>query len=115
MLLPPDFTPDLIAQLASEGYDITSGTSRKARQRQQATLVKSINAIEDSSDEEKGDSDYASGDHSKARHLSNDDGKASNRNNRIIKPVVKYDGEDPNDNPSFKRFNQLLGEINILI
>lgn len=33
LALPDDFTPELISQLASEGYDVVSATSRKPRAR----------------------------------------------------------------------------------
>ncbi len=104
LLLPQDFTPELIAQLAAEGYDVTSGASRKARSRQQSTLASSVNAIEDSSDEENEDEfGRITGKSSKPQPASSTDVS------RLTKGAVKYNGEDPNDNPSFKRFSQILG------
>ena len=112
LALPTDFTPELIAELAAAGYDVVSGASRKARQRQQSTLATSVAALQDSSDEEKMgvDSEYqgASGAQSKSKPTNDDKNRA---NNRITKVVVKYDGEDPNENPAFKRFNQILSKI----
>ncbi len=105
LLLPQDFTPELIAQLAAEGYDLTSGASRKARSRQQSTLANSVNAIEDSSDEEnEHELSQVTGRSSKQQGTGGSSGGS-----RLVKGTVKYDGEDPNENPSFKRFNQILG------
>lgn len=44
LALPDDFTPELISQLASEGYDVISATSRKPRSRviQQQVLFQNI-------------------------------------------------------------------------
>lgn len=111
LLLPQDFTPELIAQLAAEGYDITSGASRKARSRQQSTLANSVNAIEDSSDEDddKPSDEFREAHFSKPKQSATSS-QVNSSGSRLSKVAVKYDGEDPNDNPSFKRFSQILGE-----
>ena len=117
LTLPSDFTPELISQLASEGYDVVSGASRKARSRQQSTLASSINSIVDSSDEDnKADDEYQFGSgnksNNKTRHLSGEDKLPSRPLIKVpVVRLVRYDGQDYNDNPSYKRFNQLLDDL----
>lgn len=104
LLLPSDFTPELISQLTAEGYDVVSGANRKARSRQQSTLVNSINSIVDSSDEDDKEDDVFS-------H------KSKPKEDKIIssKPKSeirnKIDLQDANDNQSLKRFSQLLDDL----
>lgn len=47
LALPEDFTPELISQLASEGYDVIAATSRKSRSRaiQQQVRYSSMSSI----------------------------------------------------------------------
>ena len=98
LTLPSDFTPELISQLASEGYDVVSGANRKARSRQQSTLASSINSIVDSSDEEsKADDEYQFGSGSKSnnktRHLSGEDKQPSRPISKVpVVRLVRYDG-----------------------
>jgi len=104
----------LISQLTAEGYDVVSGANRKARSRQQSTLVNSINSIVDSSDEDdKNDDVYSSSKSSKNK---------TEDNQSIFRPVTKLrtennksnpkiDSQDANDNPSFKRFSQMLEDL----
>lgn len=113
LALPSDFTPELIAELAASGYDVVSGASRKSRQRQQSTLATSVAALQDSSDEEQttGDGEYQGGSTSGAKSHRQANEERNRTNNRIIKTVVKYEGDDPNENPAFKRFNQILSKL----
>lgn len=104
----------MISQLTAEGYDVVSGANRKARSRQQSTLVNSINSIVDSSDEDdKNDDVYSSSKSSKNK---------TEDNQSIFRPVTKLrtennksnpkiDSQDANDNPSFKRFSQMLEDL----
>ena len=126
LLLPDDFTPELISQLASEGYDVVSAGGRKARSRQ--TQPSFVNNFIDSSDEENNNNndDDSNGNNSKKEHVPFPTVKSSRNNNssnsnsnstgddyRKINrnAVVKQDFQDPTDHPSYKRFNQILDDL----
>ncbi len=118
LLLPADFTPELISQLTAEGYDVVSGTNRKARSRQQSTLVNSINSIVDSSDEEESnekDDVYSSGKSSKQKNPNEENSSNNIRSSSKLKSenrgAAKIDSQDAIDNPSFKRFSQMLDDL----
>jgi cohesin loading factor subunit SCC2 len=123
LLLPADFTPELIQQLAAEGYDVVSAAAtagRKPRNRANTQQTAMLNSIMDSSDEEAGgDEDYKKQHQKHTRNLNNEDGSTSGKSNKSRNldrldrtALTKIDfGSDPTENPSFKRFNQLLDEI----
>jgi hypothetical protein len=138
LLLPDDFTPELISQLASEGYDVVSAASgiggRKARSRQ-TQQPSFVNNFIDSSDEEnsqtndcedssKSDSQHAAGFPAAVSNVnksSRTNNSGSNQNNgegyrggllKLNKNLpAKLDCQDPTDHPSYKRFNQILEDL----
>lgn len=118
LLLPEDFTPELISQLASEGYDVISATGgRKARNRPNPTTNQPVNnnIIDDSSDD---DDEYSVSKVDKVTSsLTKPKNNFSSSKNTSSMPITKIDrnivlnSDDITDHPSFKRFNQLLDDI----
>lgn len=132
--LPEDFTPELIAQLASEGYDIIGAQGgRKPRPRQTALVASAttkrvverkanvnMEELSSSSDEDQMDADYDGlGKKKSDRGVKDEFSKPSktffrrNDPERMSRSTEDklYDGQDPTENSSFKRFNQLVEEI----
>ena len=135
--LPEDFTPELIAQLASEGYDLTASGGRKARARapppsfQQQQVVKkdrkrNIESLSSSESDNNGENDDLTDNYeantAAARKKFSEHGKGSGatpskimkRNDHQTSSLtrVKYDYQaDPTDHPAYKRFTQLLDEV----
>ncbi|CAF0816247.1 unnamed protein product [Brachionus calyciflorus] len=114
--LPDGFTPELIQQLAAEGYDVTGSAGRKSRnlKYQTESISTSAKKLLDSSSD---DSDTNNDDNYKFK--SKKDSKLSNTpsknqigarvNNNIIKK--KVDLSDPLEHPSYKRFTQILDDL----
>ena len=127
LLLPPDFTPELISQLAAEGYDVTSAGGRKARTKTQPVQSSLAKTLLDSSDEDN-DDEYNPNKH-EMKHLninqtsSNQNNNSSSKysapsssttlnRNRFERPSIGLtDLQDPTDHPSYKRFNQILDDL----
>jgi hypothetical protein len=116
LFLPEDFTPELISQLAAEGYDVVSAGGRKARSKAhpQPSLAKTLI---DSSDEDN-DDEYNPSKMDAKQTNSNQKPKNVNVNideykkSRIERlNLGQTDLNDPSDHPSFKRFNQLLEDL----
>lgn len=124
LALPDDFTPELISQLAAEGYDITGFGSRKARARQGSTHHHHQQLL-DSSDEDneegtpstiktKKDNEYnptkiiKTSKSTNQQASTNEDGFRSIRANRAKLTDVC---DDPTENASYKRFNQILDDL----
>ena len=116
LLLPEDFTPELISQLAAEGYDVVSaGGGRKARTKTQPQ-TSLANTIADSSDEEEeynpSKSDTKSGTSShKSNKLAVNTGVNYDEFKKSRINMGQMDLQDPTDHPSFKRFSQILDDL----
>ncbi len=123
LALPDDFTPELISQLAAEGYDITGFGSRKARARQGST--QHHQQLLDSSDEDneegapitfksKKDQDYNSTKIIKTSKSTNQQAVANEesfRSIRVNRAKLTDVCDDPTEHASFKRFNQILDDL----
>ncbi len=115
LFLPEDFTPELISQLAAEGYDVVSAGGRKARSKApQPSLAKTLI---DSSDEDN-DDEYNPSKMDAKQTNSNQKPKNINVNIDEYKKsrferlnMGQTDLNDPTDHPSFKRFNQILEDL----
>lgn len=116
LALPDDFTPELISQLAAEGYDVVSAANsgRKPRSKQ-PQQQNNLPDLIDSSDEDE-DNEYNPSSESKPKAgksgedaLFKTPSKVQNRFDRSA--INKMDCQDPTEHPSFKRFNQILDDL----
>jgi hypothetical protein len=117
LFLPEDFTPELISQLAAEGYDVVSAGGRKARTKTHQVNQPSLaNTLIDSSDEEN-DNEYnparidakqPSSNQKPKNNVNMDEFKKSrfDRNN-----LAQMDSNDITEHHSFKRFNHILDDL----
>lgn len=118
--LPDDFTPELISQLAAEGYDLVSGSGRKARQKPTNPPAAQPSQYQQrmldlSDDENDQDLEYNPSAGARGKQRNDDLPVTMNRPNksayRLLQHHEKMDLQDPTDHPSFKRFNQLLDDL----
>lgn len=130
LALPEDFTPELISQLAAEGYDVVSATGRKSRAKVAQTQAQHQQRMIDLSDDEDDKDDNRrnadKGYQPSNSRVSAKSSKANNNSETTKAPqqtmkfnnnyraqtsseLMKYD--DPTEHPSYKRFTQMLDDL----
>jgi cohesin loading factor subunit SCC2 len=123
--LPSDFTPELIAQLASEGYDVSSGrkASRGIRTNQPAPttsiqIPKNFDVDDDDDDDEEDNFDLKI--YNKMGKMNKNRAKPSQkieslslkRENDKQQAVTTLDLlEHPTEHPSYKKFTQIIDDL----